>query len=234
MLQMIKQFIRQIIFSKFLAKLLIKPILKLHNLTYMFSGIYANILNDGVHPKFHIIKYNDWFFKNIEDNWNVLDIGCNTGGLAYHLSKKANKVYGIEIVEKLVHEAKRIRQKNNIEYIYADATIYNYSNCDPIDCVTLSNVLEHIEMRIEFLSKVKEAVQWKNENKKFFLIRVPMINRDWITIYKKDLGVEWRLDRTHYIEYTAEIFKREIDASGLQILNIEVKFGEIYAVCKAK
>ena len=38
-----------------------------------------------------------------------------------------------------------------------------------------------------------------------------MINRDWITLYKKELGIEWRLDKTHYIEYTLESFKEELE-----------------------
>jgi len=38
-----------------------------------------------------------------------------------------------------------------------------------------------------------------------------MINRDWITLYKKELGVEWRLDKTHYIEYTLESFEKELE-----------------------
>jgi len=53
--------------------------------------------------------------------------------------------------------------------------------------------LEHIENRIEFLNKIKNLAPK-------ILIRVPMINRDWITLYKKELGMEWRLDKTHYID----------------------------------
>ena len=81
------------------------------------------------------------------------------------------------------------------------------------DVIILSNVLEHIENRIEFLQKIKNLAPK-------ILIRVPMINRDWITLYKKELGVEWRLDKTHYIEYTLE--------SSKQKLKSQVKFREIF------
>jgi len=68
----------------------------------------------------------------------------------------------------------------------------------------LSNILEHIENRVKFLNKIKNLAPK-------ILIRVPMINRDWITLYKKELGVEWRLDKTHYIEYTLESFEKELE-----------------------
>lgn len=43
-----------------------------------------------------------------------------------------------------------------------------------------------------------------------------MINRDWITLYKKELGVEWRLDPTHCTEYTLESLKEELQKAGLK------------------
>jgi hypothetical protein len=62
------------------------------------------------------------------------------------------------------------------------------------------------------------------------LIRVPMINRDWITLYKKELGLEYRLDKTHFIEYTLESFKKELEQASLKIDKFSIQFGEIWAV----
>ena len=61
-----------------------------------------------------------------------------------------------------------------------------------------------------------------------------MFDRDWITVYKKECGVEWRLDLTHFTEYTLESFNIEMQASSVDIRSIKVQFGEIYAVCQAK
>ncbi|OQX53419.1 MAG: hypothetical protein B5M53_06970 [Candidatus Cloacimonas sp. 4484_209] len=96
-----------------------------------------------------------------------------------------------------------------------------------MDIIVLSNVLEHIQNRIDFLKKLS-----KLSDK--FLIRVPMFNRDWITLYKKELGVEWRLDKTHYVEYTLESFTKELKEAGLSIIKYDVKFGEIYSICKVR
>jgi len=227
-----KQVIKKIVFSKVLAKLLLKPLLKLHSFSYSFAGMYSVIINDGVHPKHKIMEDKEWFLGKIKEDSVVLDVGSNTGLLPLILSQKAKYVYGIEIVESLVVKAKNLRQRDNIEYICADATTYDYSNCQAIDYITMSNVLEHIDNRVDFLKKLILQVKWNN--KKRFLIRVPMINREWIAVYKKELGLEYRLDSTHFIEYIFEEFKAELNEAKIGILDYHIKFGELYAVCEAK
>lgn len=215
-----------------LQKLFLKPMLNLHSKAYHYSGVLASFKGGGIHPKHHIMKYKEWFLENIEKDWVILDVGCNTGMMPEVMSTKANFVYGIEINCKLIEEAKRKRQRENIEFICADATTFDYTPLQAIDCVTLSNVLEHIEHRVDFLIKLIKQIKWKD--RKRFLIRVPMIDREWIVVYKKELGMEYRLDKTHYIEYTYEEFKKELSGAGVKILKYHVRWGEIYAVCEAE
>jgi SAM-dependent methyltransferase len=229
---MLKLIINKIIRTPFLSNVLIRPVLNLHSLCYKIAGSIAIELNSGVHPKHRIMQYKDWFLDNIDSESIVLDVGCNTGMMPEVMSKKAIFVYGIEIERKHIETAKSLRQKDNIEYICADATTYDYKKCRPISCITLSNVLEHIEYRVEFLKKLIKQISWQDEENKKLLIRVPMIDREWITIYKKELGMEYRLDNTHFTEYTYEQFKYELNKSGVKILSHHVKFGEIYAICK--
>jgi len=61
-----------------------------------------------------------------------------------------------------------------------------------------------------------------------------MINRHWVVILKKQMGVDYRLDKTHFIEYTKEIFYEEMKNSSLNVKSFEVKWGEIYAECIRK
>ncbi len=177
------------------------------------------------------MQYKEWFLENIEPDLVVLDVGCNTGMMPAVMSSKASFVYGIEINCKLIEEAKRKRQSENIEFICADATAFDYTPLRAIDCVTLSNVLEHIEYRVEFLQKLITQIKWND--KKRLLIRVPMIDREWIAVYKKEMGVEWRLDPTHFTEYTLEQFEDELLRAGVKILSHHIRWGEIYAVCEA-
>jgi len=94
-------------------------------------------------------------------------------------------------------------------------------------------VLEHIEHRVDFLKRIIRQVNWAREEQKRFLFRVPQIDREWLVPYKKEMGVEYRLDPTHYVEYTLESFTKEMDEAGIRIINVDTRFAEIYAVCEA-
>lgn len=215
-----------------LQKFFLKPMLCIHSKSYYYSGVLASFQGDGIHPKHRIMKYKEWFLENMKTDWVVVDVGCNTGMMPEVMSVKASFVYGIEINCKLIEEAKRKRQKDNIEFICADATTFDYAPLKAIDCVTLSNVLEHIEHRVDFLTKLIKQIKWKD--KKRFLIRVPMVDREWITVFKKELGLEYRLDNTHYTEYTYEDLKKELEEAGIETLSHHIRWGEIYAVCEVK
>jgi SAM-dependent methyltransferase len=230
---MIRKVLGKILYSTPVAKLLIRPVLLLHSRCYQLAGRYGAMLNEGVHPKHHIIRYKEWFLENIKPHWTVLDIGCNTGMMPFLLAEKVGFVYGIEVVEHHLATATKDHSRPNIEYICADATTYDYSQCRPIHCVTLSNVLEHVEHRLEFLRRLLGQVQWADPGHKRFLIRVPAIDRDWIVLYKKEMGIEYRSDRTHYTEFTAAQLQEELTQTGITARKVEVRFGEIYAVCEA-
>jgi SAM-dependent methyltransferase len=208
-------------------KAILKFILELHSISYSFISLISTRLNNGIHPKHQIIKYKEWFAENIKANTTILDIGCSTGLMCRLISKKAKKVYGIDINNSAIDCAKKNNQVNNVEYIHADATVFNYQSIELIDCVLLSNVLEHIDDRVLFIKNIIKKVKWRKKVK--FLIRVPMIDRDWLVLYKKQMGVSWKLDKTHFTEYTLEEFSKEIEQCNLKILKYSIRWGEIYA-----
>lgn len=228
------KYTKKFFFNKTFAALFIKLILKLHNLMYKLAAVFSTLLNNNIHPKHEILNYQQWFADNVIEEDVILDIGSNTGNMVSMLADKVHYVYGIEINEALHNHAKLKVKKPNVEFICFDATIYDYSNCKDLTVITLSNVLEHIDDRVNFLKKIVKQIPWGNKKNKKILIRVPMIDRDWISIYKKQVGVEYRLDKTHYIEYSYLDFKDELTKSNIEILNYHVQFGELYAVCKAK
>jgi len=224
----VKTIVKKVLFNNFAASLCMKPCLKIHSFLYSIISRYAILLENGIHPKHRIMQYKEWFLNHIEPGWVVLDIGCEKGRMAEMLIQKANKVYGIDINSDAIEFAKMNVNNKNIKFICGDATQFDYSDIEAIDCIILSNVLEHIENRVEFLQKLIKRVKWREFPR--FLIRVPMINRDWLTLYKKELGLDYRLDKTHYIEYTFEEFQDELKKAGLSIGKYEIKFGEIYCV----
>lgn len=219
------------ILQPFVASRLIRPILRLHNLSYQLSGTIASVVEPSkLHPKHEILQYKEWFRSHVNNSDVILDVGSNSGELAIMIADKVKFVYGVEIVDYLVDAANQRALPSNVKFICADATSYHYEQVSPISVITLSNVLEHIENREEFLQSVASSVSWMNNNRKI-LIRVPMIDRDWITSYKKKVGVEWRLDLTHFTEYTVDSFLKEMDTAGVVVEKYEVRYGELYAVC---
>jgi SAM-dependent methyltransferase len=193
---------------KIIYKFLLRLSLRFSNWLYKVIS-YLSIKNEnGLHPKHHLIGYHKFFINNITINDLVLDIGCGNGALAYDLADKAKSVTGIDIEEKNIQKARVKYNKSNIKYLVGDAT--KDLGGEKFDVIILSNVLEHIEQRIIFLKKIKGLASR-------YLVRVPMFDRDWVTLYKKELGVEWRLDKTHFTEYTEESFKKEFSQAGYKV-----------------
>jgi len=198
----------------------LKTILRAHSFTYRWAGrLSKKFEKDGLHPKHRIMNYHKFFVDNINDGDKVLDIGCGNGALTYDVAKKAKKVVGIDFSERNISFAKEKFSGTNIQYICGNA-LTDLPN-ERFDVIMLSNVLEHIDKRVEFLKALKIRAPK-------FLIRVPMLNRSWIDLYKKELGLEYRLDRTHFIEYTLEGFEEELAKAGLRILDYSIQFGEIW------
>lgn len=201
--------------------LLAKLTLRLHSFAYKLASRSAIKAEGGLHPKHRLMNYHQFFLDHISPTDRVLDMGCGNGALAYDLAGKAAHVVGIDLNEKNRAAWQTRFARANLEYRVADATTFPAEQ--HFDIVVLSNVLEHIEHRIEFLKHINHLAP-------LFLIRVPMIDRDWITLYKKELGLEYRLDTTHFTEYTLENFTQELHEAGLVIQSHSIQFGEIWAV----
>lgn len=206
-----------------MQKIPIRLALKLHSFAYKLASRLAINAERGLHPKHRLMNYHQFFLDHISPNDRVLDIGCGNGALAYDLAGKAARVVGIDTNEKNRTAWQTRFARENLEYRVADATTFAPQEIS--DVVVLSNVLEHIEHRVDFLKHIKRLAPT-------FLIRVPMLNRDWITLYKKELGLEYRLDKTHFIEYTLATFRDELAPAGLRLELFSIQFGEIWAVIK--
>jgi 2-polyprenyl-3-methyl-5-hydroxy-6-metoxy-1,4-benzoquinol methylase len=228
----IEEFFKSLFVNKSTASMLLKILLRIHSACYRWISRFAIVLNNGVHPKHSIINYAKWFRDHIQPGWAVLDLGCNTGLLTKAIAGKASFVYGIDINPDYLQKARKDNSADNIEYVCADANSFNYRTEKSVDCIVMSNLLEHIEDRVGLLKKLNQGVNWKNKNEKIFLIRVPTLQRDWLAVYKKNLGLEYRLDRTHCIEYTCDEFISELAQAQIRPVQTEVQYGEIYAVCQ--
>jgi SAM-dependent methyltransferase len=201
----------------------IKGLLHIHNFIGKVIDVLAIESNGGLHPKHHLMRYYEFFLENIRPGATVLDIGCGNGFVASKIAGKATKVTGIDTDKNNIRLAKKFQSKPNVEFILGDATTYSFKG--RYDAIVLSNVLEHIENRVQFLRDIHKISDT-------LLIRVPMLDRDWMPMYRKALGMFHFCDSTHFTEYTLESFLKEMSEAGLEAKKFTVRFGEIWAVVK--
>ena len=183
----------------------------------------ALLYDDGVHVKHRLTRYHDFFVERIRSGEYALDIGCGIGAVAYSIASRSGaKVLGIDLNAENIQKAQTLYQHANLSFANGDAL--GDLPGHEFDVVVLSNILEHIEKRVEFLTSVQRKFQPKR-----WLIRVPMINRDWRVPMRKELGLFYFSDRTHFVEYTQDSFKEELRAAGLLITFAQCNWGEIWA-----
>lgn len=220
-----KKLLQKILFHPLIARKITGLLARIHQLSYAYVGAFAVASEGGLHPKHRLMNYHMFFLNNLSEGDRVLDVGCGNGALLKDIAgKTAATAVGVEISEDNVKLAqKRLSALTNAEIIHSD--IREYKGNKQFDAIVLSNVLEHIERRAELLQYLKTQFAPKK-----LLIRVPMFEREWLVPYKKELGIEWRLDKTHITEYTEAEFRDEMSSAGLDIKKIIFRWGEIYAV----
>lgn len=199
-------------------------LLRLHDLLYLRIDMLAAGADGGVHVKHRLIRYHDFFVERVQPGERVLDVGCGKGELAYDLAERAGaEVVGIDMNPVPLSFAERARAHPHVTYLNVDA--WEYRPDSPFDVVVLSNVLEHIDRRSELLTRLREVARPSR-----FLIRVPLLERDWLVPLRRELGLPHFLDPTHELEYDEETFRRELAAAGLEAIELQLRWGEIWAV----
>lgn len=201
----------------------LRLLFRIDDALYIRQGKMAVAYGGGVHTKHRHIRYHDFFVGRIGAGERVLDIGCGPGTLAHDIATRSGaNVVGVDISERSIAAARERFAHPAIRYEIGD--VRSSLPDGRFDVVVLSNVLEHLPDRSELLQSLQASAKPSR-----FLIRVPLFERDWRVPLKRELGVEWRLDHTHEIEYTHESFATEIAAAGMRITHQEVRWGEIWA-----
>lgn len=200
---------------------------ELDNRIYTLTGQESVRYGNGIHTKHRHIKYHDFFIKHVRPGEKILDIGCGNGFLAYDVVTHREDAYltGIDMNETNISFAKANYSHPRLSFRVGNALIDLPGQS--FDVVILSNVLEHIENRVEFLRDVMKVILPSR-----FLLRVPLFERDWRVPLMKELGIDYRLDKTHFVEYVYEDFVVELQQADLSIVEKEFKWGELWCVVK--
>jgi 2-polyprenyl-3-methyl-5-hydroxy-6-metoxy-1,4-benzoquinol methylase len=182
----------------------------------------------GTHPKHRLTPYHDFFIDRINDGEVVLDVGCGQAIVAASIAaaRKNSFVFGIDIDEDNIKKGKNLineKKLKNVKLIFGD--VYEQRELKA-DKVIISNVLEHINNRIEFIEYLKLITKAK-----YFLIRVPLFERNWQIPLMRELGIDYFSDIDHKIEHTIMEFKKEMSDSKLIIKEMQTLWGEIWVSC---
>lgn len=201
-------------------------LMELDSRLYTLQGEVASQANGGLHPKHELIRYHDFFTDRIGKGERIADLGCGVGALAFSIAERCRAaVSGMDLSEKNLELARARAREGRLEdrMRFAKGDITRDRLEGGFDAVVLSNVLEHITERPARLRLWRE---WYNPGR--FLIRVPAFDREWRAPFKRNLGVEWRLDPTHETEYTQEQLERELREAGLTITHTTIRWGEFW------
>lgn len=180
----------------------------------------------GQHPKHRLTDYHGFFTGNIAADARVLDIGCGYGAVAATIAADAphRQVTGIDIDPANIAQARATNNLPNLTFVQADALAGLPDG--PWDVVVLSNILEHIDARVDFLRTVIA-----NARPHQVLIRVPLFERHWHLPLRAELGVSFVSDPDHKIEHRLADLHDEVTAAGLAIGDTQTLWGEIWCAC---
>jgi len=202
-------------------------LMELDNFIYSQVGQKALAYGKGHHVKHRLTGYVDHFADLASTcEGPFLDVGCGNGELAFAISTRVKeKVVGIDILKSRIDACSKLPERDNLTYTLGDACKVDLEG--EYKTIVMSNVFEHIKDRVDFLKALTQ--KYRPET---FLIRVPVFERDWLVPLKKELGVEWRSDVTHEIEHTPQEFKDELNSAGLEIIQFEIRWGEMWSIAR--
>jgi SAM-dependent methyltransferase len=180
--------------------------------------------DDGVHVKHRLTGYHDFFVERVQPGERVLDLGSGKGELAHDLVARAGaSVVGIDSDRSHLAFARSHFRNDRLEFREGD--LRDGLPEGHFDVVVMSNVLEHLDGRTELLRAVLASATPSR-----LLFRVPVYARDWTVPLKQEVGLPAYWDPDHEVEYDPETFRAELAQAGLEVAELVLNWGEIWAV----
>lgn len=208
------------------ARRAIRELLELDALLTDEINVAAARYGEGVHPKHRLMRYHDFFIDRVRTGERVLDVGCGKGEMAFDMAERGGaSVVGIDVNPAYLAFARSNFAHPRVEYLEHD--VYDGLPPGGFDTVTLSNVLEHLDGRVELLRRIVAEARPAQ-----VLVRVPTANRHWAVPLREELGLPSFSDSTHTIEYVPDLLRAELEAAGLQMRELIPIWGELWAAAK--
>lgn len=123
-------------------------------------------------------------------NKKVLDIGCGAGGKSlYYLSRGAQSVTGVDVVEKYKFESEQLRDKlglRGFEFVYADASKMPFE-AESFDTVIMNDAMEHVSKPLEVLQEVYRVLKPGGK----LYVNFPPYNHPFGAHLSDAIGIPW-------------------------------------------
>ena len=148
-------------------------------------------------------------------------------GELFYAHAEAAHVVAVDASPWMLEFARERFSHLNVTFVQADAV--NYTPGEPVDVAILSNVLEHIEPRIELLRSLRERAGARR-----LLIRVPARERDWTVPLRQEVGLPHFSDPEHKLEYDPQLLRDELAEAGWQMGEPQLNWGEIWVEASAR
>ena len=137
-------------------------------------------------------------------NFNIIEIGCSSGGILKYLEPFTNAVYGSDLDEEAIKYGQKILNLNirvgeKPDFPSKEKNIF-----------ILSHVLEHVFDPLEFIISIKKMLKESD----FLYIAVPGMNMVKLGNYKYDLRRYFHL--AHVTDFTKETLLTLITTAGLK------------------
>jgi SAM-dependent methyltransferase len=205
-----------------------RQLLEVYGDAYAGADLGAIDYDGGVHAKHRLTGYHDFFVERIRQGERVLDVGCGKGELAHDLAERAGAVVvAVDASPWMLQFARERFAHPRISFVQADALEFVPES--PVQVAVLSNVLEHIEQRVELLRALRERAGAGR-----LLIRVPVLDRDWTVPLRREVGLPHFSDPEHKVEYDPQLLRDELASAGWEMGEPVFVWGEIWVEALAR
>jgi 2-polyprenyl-3-methyl-5-hydroxy-6-metoxy-1,4-benzoquinol methylase len=155
----------------------------------------------------------------INKNQTILDIGCATGYLGAEIKKKGNRVYGVEISEKMAKEAKKILDEIVIGNIEEIELPWPEKFFDIIIC---ADILEHLFDPEKVLISLKRYLK----DNGLLIVSIPNVAnwsiRKELLFGRFNYQAKGLLDEGHVKFFTYDSAKKMIERAGYKTKEVDL------------
>ncbi len=207
--------------SKFKFKLFL-------NLEWMFNRLSHEMSFKYYSPSTHPVRQcsKQFILDHLDENSNVLDLGCNQGDISNIIAEKVKRVVGIDYDKGAIDRAIKRYQRPNLEFQCGEASEYLQKSPERFDALILSHILEHLDDPKAFLNKFKGDFD-------SIYIELPDYEISYLNFYRRDLRLKLNYtDNDHITEFDRSDMRQLLDECGLEIIREEYRYGLIKIWCR--